>query len=404
MVSHKFSVLMLLLSLFAVSQAWAGNSIFSMDGIPSFNYGNDIYGMGMGDTGMADAYRINTGYGNPALATTANHVIFATGIQMGYSYYKDRQGRDYRDNSLDFPFFSIVVPLEKHRFGFLFNSTAAGLLENQQYNSEYSFTESRLTDQYLYHADLLYGIKLPFLNAGVALNYYIGHSDQTITQTYDDASDFVSVYEVVHSFKNPGFTIGVQKSFAKSSWALSYSSQADLKGGLEYKTTNTTEDLGNQTFSLPNRFSAGTTVLLGRNFRSNIEMHYDLWKATDSDVYTENSWKVGAGIAYEPSFSDDEFMKRLPVRGGVAYRLLPITSNDKKIYETSASMGWSLPLKSPDNRLDMGITWTKRGNKSDNGKEEQTLMFLFGTSGFDILTKAFTREAPRDIPEKENAD
>ena len=90
----------------------AGNSIFSYDGIPLRYYGQDIYSMGMGDAGSSDIFRVNTGYANPALNHTPNRALVSTGIMFGYTTYKsDENGtRKYRDNSLDFPYFSINLP------------------------------------------------------------------------------------------------------------------------------------------------------------------------------------------------------------------------------------------------------------------------------------------------------
>ncbi|HOA30122.1 MAG TPA: hypothetical protein PKL34_08765, partial [Candidatus Cloacimonadota bacterium] len=108
---------MLGLALSALS-LWAGNSIFSYYGFPVQFYGRDIYSMGMGDTGASDMFRYNTGYANPAQSNRNNKSLFGTGIIAGYTSYKSEYQsttRKFRDDALDFPYFSVSVPILRHR-------------------------------------------------------------------------------------------------------------------------------------------------------------------------------------------------------------------------------------------------------------------------------------------------
>jgi len=68
----------------------AANSIFSFDGLPVQYYGNDVYGLGMGESGTGDLFRINTDYLNPSVASTSNQVTFSTAVSLGYIRYKDK--------------------------------------------------------------------------------------------------------------------------------------------------------------------------------------------------------------------------------------------------------------------------------------------------------------------------
>jgi hypothetical protein len=113
----------------------AGNSIFAYDGIPVRYYGNDVYGLSMGDTGSADVFRYNSGFANPALHNSSNRTLLATGLLFGFTRYQseDNAGnrRSFVDNSLDLPYFSLSIPVKKHRLGFQFNSYASGLVNNE---------------------------------------------------------------------------------------------------------------------------------------------------------------------------------------------------------------------------------------------------------------------------------
>jgi len=97
---NKLLILSLALCL-AAGWLWAGNSIFSYDGFPVQYYGTDIYGLGMGDTGASDIFRVNAGYGNPAMSSLGNRTLFSTGILAGYNRYRSRDGGgdySYLDN------------------------------------------------------------------------------------------------------------------------------------------------------------------------------------------------------------------------------------------------------------------------------------------------------------------
>ena len=65
----KRLICLILIVMMACSAIWCGNSIFSFGGMPVRYYGNDIYGLSMGDTGLADNFRYNAGFGNPLCTT-----------------------------------------------------------------------------------------------------------------------------------------------------------------------------------------------------------------------------------------------------------------------------------------------------------------------------------------------
>ncbi|MDI3504415.1 MAG: hypothetical protein PWP64_1351 [Candidatus Cloacimonadota bacterium] len=105
--------------------------------------------MGMGDTGASDVFRFNSGYANPAQRNRSNKTIFGTGILLGYTSYKSEyqgQKRSYRDDSLDFSYFSVSVPIKQHRLGFQFNPFANGMVSNQIHLDE-NTTEYQETDK-----------------------------------------------------------------------------------------------------------------------------------------------------------------------------------------------------------------------------------------------------------------
>ncbi len=399
--------------LLSASMLTAGNSVFSFEGLPCQFYGNDIYGISMGNTGISDVFRKNTGFGNPAILATTNRTLFSTGLMFGWTGYQSRDGvkRSYRDNSLDFPYFSIAVPVNQHHFGFQFNSFASGVVQCQNTFSwtdesvapadTLEITELQKVDQYIYRADLMYAIHFPHLNLGAGLNYYIGHDIRRFSQNADYGI-FNTNEKLESGFKNPSATAGATLDYKNAALGVYYSLGCTLEGNATRTSIHETEDMGEVKFSVPGQLSAGLTYKLADEHRVAADYLVSFWKNAEYGDYENNGWKAGLGYANEPrEGSHKTFFGRLAKRAGLSYRLLPFEANGKAVTETAVSTGFSIPLKNSENRLDLGIQYLWRGNLDDNSLQDRSVMFLVGITGYDIFSKAFNRSAPREIPEAE---
>lgn len=63
--------------------------------------------------------------------------------------------------------------------------------------------------------------------------------------------------------------------------------------------------------------------------------------------------------------------------------------------------GLSIPLKNEVSRIDLAVQYLTRGSLEKNNLSDRSLMFMFGITGFDIISKAPDRTAPREIPKAE---
>jgi len=272
---HNLGVLMkygFLAILIVVAAALCGNSIFSFDGMPVQYYGNDVYGIGMGDTGISDLHRINPNFTNPSIITSTNKVLFSTAASLGNMWYEDSDGNTFKDDGLVLPYFQIAVPLLDHRIGFSFNSIASGVLENEletQFitsdGDTLAYSEINRLSSALFKGDLIYAYKNSILNFGLAMNFYLGHRVRYWKQDFSDGSYIDSKYEIEKNFKNPGFTIGLSKKVESVSLALSYSNRVKLKGDTVYKyghqpLADTLNLADNYNFEVPAKFSGGVSL------------------------------------------------------------------------------------------------------------------------------------------------
>ncbi len=385
---------------------FGGNSIFSFHGTPWQYYGNDIYGLSMGDVGASDIFRKNTGYGNPAIMGASNRTLLSTGMIFGWTGYKSdlETERTFRDNSLDFPFFSVSFPINNHHFGFQFNSWASGVVQNEftVMMDTLEVTEKQSIDRYIYRADLLYAIHYRNFNLGVGANYYLGHD---IRKFYQDGGFgiFNTSEKLERNYKNPSATLGLTAAYENLAVGIVYSHEADLKGELVRYSIHETENLGKVHYSIPSQITTGVTWKYKEEYKVSTDYTLSLWKNAKYSEYDDNAWKLGVGMAHEPRpGTRNTFMGQMPKRIGFSYRVLPFRVKGNTVTETALSGGLSLPIKNTENRIDLGLQYLWRGNVDDHGLQDRSLMFMFGVTGFDVLSKAFSRSAPRDIPKVED--
>lgn len=402
----KKSIILTLL-IVAVLSLSAGNSIFSYDGFPLRYYGKDVYSMGMGDAGASDVFRYNTGFANPALHNRSNRTLFSTGLQFGYTFYRsqDADGKEYsfRDDSLDLPYFSLSVPINRHRLGFQFSSLASGVVENQTSfttDSGVNITEKQKMDRYLYRGDILYSYLLGNYSLGVSGNYYFGHDTRTFIQ--EGGFDiFNTIEELSRTYKAPTFTVGALAKYNKFALGGHFTSGTTLKGGEIRTSLHATEPEVDYEYRTPHEIGASMTLLPITEHKLAADLQYEMWSKVDESKY-EDAWKLGLGWSYEPRPEfHTGYLNQLPLRGGVSYRRLPFSVNSSAIDEIGISAGITFPLKRDINRVDVGFQFTRRGSLENNKLTDTSLMLMLGFTGFDLIGKATNRTAPREIPERE---
>jgi hypothetical protein len=402
----KYSVLVVLMLL---SAALLGNSVFSYDGMPLQYYGNDVYGMGMGDTGNADLLRINPNFSNPSILVSTNKVLFSTAASLGYMWYED-QYNSFRDDGIFLPFFQIAVPISDHRFGFSFNAMSTGNLENEretQWTSSsgdslsLNYSEINRLESTVYKGDLIYAYKNSILNIGASVNYYLGHRVRYWELDFDNSSYTDTKYEIEKLFKNPGFTVGVSKKIGNLSVGTFYSSKVKLEGDVEFKYAHspyadTLSLADDYLFEVPAKISGGFSFKFMEKYKLSAEGYYEMWE--DTRQYDKNTFKIGAGLSYDPLSGYGEWYERIPLRFGGYMRELPFNKNNEKIMEQAVTFGTSILLQSSNKKIELAVQYLQRGELSKNTLEDTSLMFTIGITGFDIFKKRLRKIEDREIP------
>ncbi|MEA2096087.1 MAG: hypothetical protein U9P73_05270 [Candidatus Cloacimonadota bacterium] len=397
----------LILIFMLITVLLTGNSIFSFDGMPLEYYGNDVYGVGMGETGSADLFRINPNFHNPSLAATTNNVLFSTAVSLGYMWYKDSDNNEFRDDGIYMPYFTMAIPIKNHRFAFSFNSIASGNIENakelefESFSDTLQYSEVNRLSTSLYKADMVYAYKSSIVNIGVAMNYYLGHRIRYWEIGFEDNDYTDAKYEIEKIYKNPGFTVGLSKKIGKVSLGAAYSSHVKMEGDVTYKYGHTpyadTLSLEDDfLFEVPAQVSGGITWKFMEKYKASLDGYYQIWQ--DTEDYNNNTLKLGLGVAYDPLSGYGSWFENIPLRFGGYYRELPFNVNNEKIIEKAVTFGSSIPLKSPNKKIEFAVSYITRGDVDKHGLSDESLMFSFGITGFDIFKKRYKRIEHREIP------
>lgn len=396
--------LTIVVTLALLTVALCGESIFARHGMAEQYFSYDVYGMGAGDTGWADLFRLNLSHGNPALAVTSNTVSFSGAATFGYMTYRDNQGASFRDDGVNFPYVSFIMPWKSLRFGLNFSNIAAGNVDDEHVRNfslegeDYSVSEMNRVQSGIYRAGLLAAIKHDICNVGVSVDGYVGQSIENVEQDFDDSNMIDAQYETSRFFDGMGFTVGLARRFGDFAAAVSYASGAKLEGDVEFTSIFDTEKLGETSYELPQHIGAGLAWRIQETFKACLDMHYETWEDTDTYEDAVNTWKLGLGLSYDPLWGYGDWYERIPLRVGAGYRILPFKVNNSKVTESMVSFGISAPLKNPGDQIHFSVQYIVRGNKTDHGIEDKSLIFSIGATGFDIFKRRIRRTAPRDIP------
>ncbi|MCB5230787.1 MAG: hypothetical protein WCX83_05995 [Candidatus Cloacimonas sp.] len=407
----KIKNVLILTCMILLSVSLYSNSAFSGQGFPTQDYNIDVYGMGMGETGLADVYRKNTSFINPSLTSTLNQVYFSTGVALGRFNYQTKSNQSFSSEGLHFPYFNITVPIKDNYLGFSYAPLLSANLDSYSSNnsfdlegSTYNYDEISKISSYIYKGSFLFANKNRVVNVGLSLNYYLGQRTSYWQQKFDTKDGLVdNKYEKHESFKAPGITVGINKNILNIvALGASYSTQTKLNGMAELTSTaGAVDELSGKDFTIPQQLGVGSSLRFSHQFRVNVDGYYEWWEENQYYSDPRNTYKLALGITYEPSWNHDSWLKKIPYRAGAYFRTLPFKENNAYLDETAITLGWSLPLDNPSAHLDFAIKYFQRGNTDVNTFQDRGIMFGIGFTGFDFFKNRPKKIWEREIPEAE---
>jgi len=375
----------------------SAQSAFSFYGPADYSSQRDVYGEAMGGTGSGDLFRVNTGYINPATSVSNTRTYFSTAVSMGNVTYGDGLSST-KDNQFYLPYFNAVFLYKQNRYGFAYQNIASGNINTAL--KEGDGTENTLNKKFsLYKAGVFWANRNPNLNFGVAINYLFGHDVTFARQSFENASDTPSTFEIENSFRNPMFTFGITKNYENLSWGFVANYPLELQGETVFRNNTVNDELNEKAvFQYPPSANVGLTYKINDMFYVSADADYELWGQTDSFENPVDTIRSGVGFSWSGIPLSKVFFWKFPVRAGVSYRNLPFQVNDNNINEIAYHMGFSIPLKSYDSYLDIAGKYYTRGDASTTGYEDTGFLLSIGIKGFDFFRTPPNRKAPRDVP------
>ncbi len=400
--------IVIILTLAALPILLMSTSVFSYYGMPETYSGRDVYGLGMGGTGIGNLLRPNTSLKNASLACQSHYTMFSTGVNFGSINTKDTNSPTSFNGDFSYlPFFNISVPIYKNRIGLNYQSVANGKFTSESDNdsAESSFSEIRKADNSIYQVDLFYAYKFEKINLGLAANYLFGHKVDYVKVEFDDANMINPKYEIEQSFKNPGFTVSFSKLINPNfSIGGAICTPIKLEGKQNYKTVTINEQVSSDTFEMPLRTSFGMAYKFDNHLAIAADIDYDMWSQSDAYNNANDTYRIALGGEYQGDKSSNKKFKKISQRIGGAYQTMPLNSiqnNSHELSETSLTYGLSVPVKSSEARIDFAVKYFNRSSNQTDYKENG-IMFSIGTNGFDIFKKPLNRKDHREIPKPDD--
>jgi len=401
--------IILILIVFSFASCFA-NSVFSFKGLAQKFYMIDIYGQGMGETGVSDLFRVNSSYNNPSLAATTDNVIFSSAVSLDVIKYKSEDAT-IKDDGFYLPYFNFVVPVKKHRFGFNFTSlSTSNLVVNSEttvdvLDESFTYSKKDTVETAIYNANLIYAHRNKIVNFGVSVDFYLGNHIKKQGIEFDNNDLNNSIYRIENTYKNVGYSIGLSKKMGNLSLGLSYNSRVKMETNskLKYQISAInsgfiSKDTEDQEFTIPETWNAGATFRFLPTIKSSFDVHFENWTGEFFNNDVQTSYKAAVGLAYDPIWGYGKWYEQFPLRVGYYYRKLPFKANNENVIENAATLGLSVPLVSTQKYLEIALKYMVRGNVTDNLMQDNTFEISIGFSGFDVFQKKQKRIEHRDIP------
>ncbi len=404
----RLQLLALLFLLTAISTAQV-NSVYSRYGTGTLIYGTTARSLSYGELGTAnyDDDRINLL--NPASFGSFNLTRVDFGQVLEASFVSDTKNKNYYGGSY-FPGFNIGFPVSsEHGVGIVFgvskysdisyegskdgSVTGAGSLVPINYKEQYYY-DGGITKIFLGTS-----YRLPFgLNFGATADFYMGHFEYNSEVKFSADGVLNGIFAKEQNFKGFGASFGLLTEDLNKTLKINgldeirlsagYSLKSTLKGDYSSFTINNfgfqdTTLKGDMESSIPSRFFAGISVKF--NPRTKIFADYltqswtDYYMTNQGSQTLSNTFKVSAGLEYNPNTRSNTFEQDLSYRFGFSYEKLPYLISGESSYRMSAGVGISYPL-SPANYIDLGLQYSFNSSNAANYIKDNTISFVVGLS------------------------
>ncbi len=378
-----FSIIFLLV--FTTNGLWAG-SVLSSSGLGLPTQYADASAMGMGGVSIAVPNSMCPAKINPA----GLFPIQTTRFDLQY-YYENNQYKDHSGEAesaySNFDGFTFAVPiglktvialgissLTRMDYRLNFENELNDEIYEKSIEGSGGLNTTSLSFSYRPFKYLALGLKGDFIFGKITEKWHIRYDNYLFNPT---TSDFTTM--------NWGFgwTAGFML-MPTSRWVFGavYTPAATIENSTEAISFNESnsrilvleEEDGQINF--PGRWGAGLTFLPRKNIMISTEYTYNNWKNlqfNNAAVHNiQSSGSYALGMEWQPSSDPyDKFLKQFAYRLGASYKpLYMLDANGNEIIEQTITVGFGIPIKNLNSRIQLGLAYGKRGSLDKNGISE----------------------------------
>ncbi len=407
--SRVKSLFFVVLSLFSIAEVWgqAARSPFTTVGIGE-PYGSALINtQGMAGVGVSQPQYFHMNNQNPALLIYNTYTVFQAGI-LAESRTIRQDTSSEKSVGGNMNYLATAFPVKYGRW-----STGIGLMPytTVKYKIAYIGQVLNSTDStevieegsggltQLYWSN---GVRIyKGLAVGLKAAYIFGSTKNSYTNRLIRASQpatYSSTVEDKLYVQDLSLTAGISYSidslFARKRYRMSFGATTNFGTDLNsrmrselYRSTTSTGSLDGDTLftvkgktHIPPAYTAGISLSRGTKWSIGTEFSYQDWSSfrtinQDSETLGKST-RFAFGGEITPDQVSEKFIKRIIYRAGVSFEQYPYKANNKTVNDLGINFGFSLPAGRSS--VDMAFRYGKRGNRSDNGLEENYFKIFFG--------------------------
>ncbi len=400
-----------LLTLFAISSVTFAqvNTVYSRFGVGTVLYGTTARDLSFGELGTAiyDEDRINLL--NPASYGSFILTRADFGQVLEATFVKDATRKSYYGGGY-LPGFNVGFPISiDHGVGLVFGANKYSDVSYEgsrdaTISTSGSLVPSTVKEEYSYDGGITKifmgtSYRFPFgWNIGVTADFLLGHYEYESTAKFSSTSVVDGIYARQQNFKGFTATFGLLSNNLNEYLGIpgleelrisaGYTLSSTLKGDYANFTVNNfgfhdTLSKGDLETVIPVRTFAGISLKVNprtKIFADYLAQSWEDFSMTSSTPQTlANTFKLSAGIEYNPNLRSATYTPDLSYRLGVSYEKLPYLLSGESAYRITTGAGISIPL-SPANYIDLGLQYSFNTSSYANVIKDNTLRFMVGIS------------------------
>lgn len=393
------SILIILITLFAVTTAEAQNSTaspYSMFGVGVLSQREDVTAAGLGHTGVALAPSKWVNISNPAGINNLDSITFYFNLQLK-AFYANLNNGSYSQSVYSGNLDGLTMAFRATHWwtvalGYTPYSSVGYTMDSEKLiigtNTLYTTTHKGsggLSQGYINNAFTFF----KHISLGISTSALWGSIWKKETAKFADALGGEDIYnDKKYTMNNLYFEYGLQFDFnikkANIRFGGTFNEKTNLRSSYDHIVSNNIsselffDDVTplKGEFSVPRSYAGGVSINRPR-FLFTADFRYNEWSNVKNVKFREtvkfrDNWSTGCGIEYKMNGAmDDYFFKRLALRLGYFYEKNYLKMRGAVLDKYGVTAGVTIPLGHWNNAIVVSYEYLKNGSTFNGMVEEK---------------------------------